>query len=440
MTLPSLNLPEGTWVADNKVLDTELIVASTIYEHRDIDSVCRIINLSDYPRRFKRGDQIATAEEAEVVGEDIRRGSSGSGVGQRSRYMDSHGRGVYLTRSQEGRSSSGPENRFNQTRKGYGNPPGYKESVQRDYEGCNPCMDEESDFYSGRENESRSSDGESPDRRFDPHPLLNTGFIREGDAKDKPSVGREARDSGDTARFVDEMMAKISIDLDDRQHNDVGLLLVRNQDVFSHSDYDLEGKGPVKHRIDTRDARPFEQQLRRHPMSHLDFIDDQVETMLKTGACKPSTSPWASNVVLVKKSDGTLRFCVDYRQLNAMTVKDSYPLPCIDTFFDALGGAKYFSTLDLRQGYWQVKNYPETADKTTFITRKGAFKFKVLPFGLSNAPAIFQRLMNLVMVGLTWEACLVFLDDIIVMSSTFEQHLDRLQAVFHSLRSANLKL
>ena len=123
-----------------------------------------------------------------------------------------------------------------------------------------------------------------------------------------------------------------------------------------------------------------------------------------------------------------------------MTVKDSYPLPRIDTCFDALGGAKYFSTLDLRQGYWQVENDPQTADKTTFITRKGAFKFKVLPFGLSNAPAIFQRLMNLVMVGLTWEACLVFLDDIIVMSSTFEQHLDRLQAVFNRLRSANLKL
>ena len=136
-------------------------------------------------------------------------------------------------------------------------------------------------------------------------------------------------------------------------------------------------------------------------MSHLDVIDDQVETMLKTGVCEPSTSPWASNVVLVKKSDGTLRFCVDYRQLNSITVKDSYPLPRIDTCFDALGGAKYFSTLDLKQGYWQVENDPETADKTTFITRKGAYEFKVLPFRLYNAPAIFQRLMNLVMVGLT---------------------------------------
>ena len=97
-----------------------------------------------------------------------------------------------------------------------------------------------------------------------------------------------------------------------------------------------------------------------------------------------------------------------------------------------------FKLMDLRQGYWQVENDPETADKTTFITRKGAFKFKVLPFGLSNASAVFQRLM--VMQGLTWEACLVFLDDIIVISSTFEQHLERLNAVFSRLRSANLKL
>ena len=175
-------------------------------------------------------------------------------------------------------------------------------------------------------------------------------------------------------------------------------------------------------------------------MAYLPVIDEHVDKMLANDICEPSNSPWASNVVLVKKSDETLRFCIDYRQLNNLTIKDSYPLPRIDTCFDALGGVKYFSTLDLRQGYWQVENDPETADKTTFITRRGAFKFKVLPFGLSNAPAVFQRLMNMVMQGLTWEACLVFLDDIIVISSTFEQHLERLNAVFERLKSANLKL
>ena len=210
--------------------------------------------------------------------------------------------------------------------------------------------------------------------------------------------------------------------------------------MFSTSEFDLGRTNLVKHTIDTGANRPFKQALRRHPMAYLPIIDEHVDKMLANDICEPSYGPWASNVVLVKTSDGTLRFCIDYRQLNNLTVKDSYPLPRIDTCFDALGDAKFFSTLDLRQGYWQVENDPETADKTTFITRKGAFKFKVLPFGLSNAPAVFQRLMNLVMRGLTWEACLVFLDDIVVMSTTFEQHFERLRAVFGRLRSANLKL
>ena len=240
--------------------------------------------------------------------------------------------------------------------------------------------------------------------------------------------------------FVQEMLDQIDLELTDEQERQVKQLLNENREVFSTSEFDLGRTNLVQHRIDTGINKPFKQQLRRHPMAYLPVIDEHVEKMLANDICEPSFSPWAFNVVLVKKSDGTLRFCIDYRQLNNLTVKDSYPLPRIDTCFDALGGARYFSTLDLRQGYWQVENDPETADKTTFITKKGAFKFEVLPFGLSNAPAVFQRLMNLVMQGLTWEACLVFLDDIIVMSSTFEQHLERLNAVFNRLRSANLKL
>ena len=240
--------------------------------------------------------------------------------------------------------------------------------------------------------------------------------------------------------FVQEMMQKIDLELTDEQKQVVERLLQNNRDVFSTSEFDLGRTSLVRHQIDTGTNRPFKQQLRRHPMAYLPVIDEHVDKMLANDICEPSVSPWASNVVLVKKSDGTLRFCVDYRQLNNLTVKDSYPLPRIDTCFDALGGARYFSTLDLRQGYWQVENDPESSDKTTFITRKGSFKFKVLPFGLSNAPAVFQRLMNMVMQGLTWEACLVFLDDIIVISSTFEQHLERLNAVFNRLKAANLKL
>src|SRR5208282_937541 len=134
------------------------------------------------------------------------------------------------------------------------------------------------------------------------------------------------------------------------------------------------------------------------------------------------------------------RFCVDYRKLNDLTYKDSYPLPRIDTCLQSLGGARFFSTLDLRAGYWQTEIDSRDRDKTAFVTRRGTFRFKVLSFGLANAPALFQRLMDLVLVGLTWEACLVYLDDVIVYANSFEQQLERLTAVFGRLTEAGLKL
>ena len=162
--------------------------------------------------------------------------------------------------------------------------------------------------------------------------------------------------------------------------------------------------------------------------------------MLQHDIVEPAASPWCSNIVLIRKSDGGLRFCVDYRQLNELTYKDTYPLPRIDMCLNALGGSKLFSTLDLRAGYWQTLIDERDRYKTCFVTRKGTYRFKVLSFGLANAPALFQRLMDLVLVGLTWEVCLVYLDDVIIMSETFDEHLCRLKTVFDRLHAANLKL
>ena len=153
--------------------------------------------------------------------------------------------------------------------------------------------------------------------------------------------------------------------------------------------------------------RPFKQPLQRHPLAHLETIDKHVSEMLQNDVIEPAVSPWASNVVLVRKANGQLRFFVDYRQLNLHTYKDSYPLPRIETCLDSLGGSKFFSSLDLRSGYWQAAIDPGSADKTAFVTRRGTFRFKVFSFGLTNAPALFQRLMDLVLAGLTWEVCLV---------------------------------
>ena len=164
-----------------------------------------------------------------------------------------------------------------------------------------------------------------------------------------------------------------------------------------------------------------------------------MEDMKSKGVIEKSYSLWSSPVVLVRK-DGGLRFCVDYRRLNGVTKKDCFPLPRIDDTLDTLAGAKWFSTLDLKSGYWQVTLHPEDKEKTAFSTGQGLWQFTVMPFGLCNAPATFERLMESVPRGLTYDACLVYLDDVIVIGRTFQEQLDNLRKVFQRLREAHLKL
>ena len=135
--------------------------------------------------------------------------------------------------------------------------------------------------------------------------------------------------------------------------------------------------------------------------------------MLEKRMISPSKSPWASPIVLVKKKDGTTHFCVDYRKVNDVTRKDAYPIPRVDDTVDMLSGSTWFTTLDLKSGYWQVEVAKEHREKTAFCT--GLFEFNVMPFGLCNAPATSQRLMNSVLAGLQWSTCLVYIDDIIIV-------------------------
>ena len=162
--------------------------------------------------------------------------------------------------------------------------------------------------------------------------------------------------------------------------------------------------------------------------------------MLTGGQIELSDSPWSSPVVLVTKKDGGTRFCVDYRRLNDTTVKDAYPLPRIDDTLDMLAGKQWFSTLDLASGYCQISLSQEARIKTAFATHSGLFQFKVMPFGLCNAPATFERLMDRVLQGLRWSRCLVYLDDIISFGSTFGDALDNLTLIFEKLRSYGLQL
>ena len=217
-------------------------------------------------------------------------------------------------------------------------------------------------------------------------------------------------------------------------------LLQRYSDVFATHTADFGRTGHVEHKIDTGTHPPIRQPFRRVPPAQRQHVTKLLQEMRDKAIIQPSSSPWASPVVLVRKKDGTIRFCVDYRKVNAITRKDAYPLPRIDDTLDTLAGSQWFTTLDLISGYWQVEVDPVDRPKTAFSMPDGLFEFNVMPFGLCNAPATFQRLMDMVLAGLQWSMCLVYLDDIIVMGKSFEDHISNLSAVFDRLREANLRL
>ena len=218
-------------------------------------------------------------------------------------------------------------------------------------------------------------------------------------------------------------------------------LCKKYEDVWSKGSHDIGRTNLIEHEIITDPAvRPIKQPARRAPFWKQQEAKTIVDSLLENKLIGPSTSPWASPVLLVRKKDGTSRMCVDYRRLNAVSVPDAFPLPRIDDSLDALGDAKLFSTLDLASGYWQVGLTPEASKKAAFTAAGGLWEWKVMPFGLCSAPGTFERLMELVLAGLQWEICLIYLDDIIVYGNSVGQMLTRLETVLTRIRNARLKL
>lgn len=225
-----------------------------------------------------------------------------------------------------------------------------------------------------------------------------------------------------------------------QQKEKIAALLAEHQEIFNMTK-GVAGKCTlIKHSIKTGDHPPIRQRAYRASPDKKEEIDRQVEALLEDGVIEGSFSPWAAPVVLVKKKNGEWRFCIDYRRLNSITVKDCHPLPRVDDTLDALAGSLWFSTLDFSNGYWQVEVAEEDREKTAFTTGRGLYQWRSMPMGLTNSPATFQRMMELVLRGLPWQVCMVYLDDVLIYSPTFEDHLCSLRKVFSRIQAAGLRL
>ncbi len=195
----------------------------------------------------------------------------------------------------------------------------------------------------------------------------------------------------------------------------------------------------VLHDVILREATPARQKSYRIPERLVMVLKDELDIILSMGVIEPAHSEWCSPIVLVPKKDGTLRFCIDFRQINSLSKVNPYPMPRIDELVERLGRAKYLSTVDLCKGYWQVPLTARAKELTAFKTPFGLYHFRIMPFGLQGAPATFQRLMDQILQG-TWEFAAAYLDDVVIFSETCEDHCQHLRQVLGRIKAAGLTI
>ena len=216
-------------------------------------------------------------------------------------------------------------------------------------------------------------------------------------------------------------------------------LLESNRDLFGENVSHLGKAVGVEHKIDLKTDKPIKLRSYKHSPKEKEIIREQVNEMLKNGIIEESQSSYSFPVVLVKKKNGKLRFCIDYRKLNDITIKDSHPLPVIGDTIQTMTQCKFFSSLDLLSGYWAIYIREEDKHKTAFVTPDALYQFKVMPFGLTNAPATFQRYMQKVLNEYLHKFAVVYIDDVLVFSKTFEEHVNHLKLILEKIREHNLR-
>ena len=244
---------------------------------------------------------------------------------------------------------------------------------------------------------------------------------------------------------LDELFTKLDLsgiqnwsdDLQQKVHN----LMMEYQHLFVLNYLELGKTSKVKHEIKLNNPVSFQDRYRRIPPNKFDEVQSHLQDMLRVGAIRKSVSPWAIPVVLVRKKDGSLHFCIDLRKLNSWTVKDAYSLPRIEELLNCLNGPIIFTSLDLKAGYWQVEMDEDSIPYTAFtVGPLGFYKCVRMPFGLTNTPAMFQRLMESCLGDYYLKYCIIYLDDIIIFSKTPEEHILRLCKVFQKLDEDSLHL
>lgn len=211
-------------------------------------------------------------------------------------------------------------------------------------------------------------------------------------------------------------------------------------EVFSQHDLDFGHTDKVRHHIKLSDETPFKYRARPIHPHDVDAVRKHLQELFDSGVIRESESPFASPIVVVRKKNGSVRLCIDYRKLNLQTIKDAYALPNLEEAFSALSGSKWFSVLDLKSGYYQIEIEESDKQKTAFVCPLGFWEFNRMPQGITNAPSTFQSLMEKCMGHMNLKEVLVFIDDLIIFSSSLEEHEQRLKRVLQRLRDYGLKL
>ncbi|KAH7703146.1 hypothetical protein AAVH_29685, partial [Aphelenchoides avenae] len=261
---------------------------------------------------------------------------------------------------------------------------------------------------------------------------------QESDARPAAACVRSISErNADLLEIIKAKMGNLRAD----ERDAIDALVLEFQDIFALTESELTQTDLVMHHIETVDERPISTRVRQIPYALREKFAAMLKDYLSRGLISPSTSPYASPVVLVsKKEKGSIRMCVDYRLINDKTVKTNFPLINIDTTLMSLGKRKYFTSIDFLCGYFQIRTEPASKHKTAFSTPLGHYEFNVMPMGMSNSVATFQRFMNRLFDGILNDFAYSYVDDLLVASETFEDHLDHLRQVFERVRYANLKL